>query len=358
MSNTPVEITPVLAVEQHPNADRLELVRVITTQFISQKGIYQQGDLCVYFPPDVMIPETLAEELGVAAYLKHSIYPGDSFKSKCRVGAIRLRSIASFGFGLPVDKVSAARPGCYDDGADVSELVGAVKYQPPELETMRGSDTVRSPEAFHKYTSIEHYYRNAIALPEGTPVRVTEKLHGTNSRVGLIYDNGWEFMCGTHHRRVKSENARGRKSIYWKPLTDGMKALLSHLSQETNNVIVFGEIFGRKVQPMDYGAGPAEGYRVFDISVNGDYLDWHSICTFCRKFGIPVVPLLHSGPFYTGLVDEFVSGPTSVAHSENIACKFKGREGIVITPLTETYSPELCGRLILKAVSPDYYEAM
>lgn len=710
MSHTPVEVVPVLAVSQHPNADRLELVQVLNTQFVAQKGGFVVGDLCVYFPPDVLIPESLAEQLGVATYLKHSVYPGDSFKSQCRVGAIRLRGVASFGFALPIAKVRDLCPAtCFDVGSDLSAVLLAMKYQPPELETIRGSDSLREPEAFHRYTSIEHYYRNADALLEGEPVRITEKIHGcvvsdtrirmadgsskyirniepgdmvagfqdgkivpskvlkvwqngpvddwlkikfprnragrgssfgvvtctpnhrflqpdgsyveasklstgdtvallrsdwhlshvqeqvilgkllgdgslaagscshhlafghtelelvewtcrglgdlasdkrdtqmsgygslmhracthnsvfvstkfgdfiregrkvvptwvadeltplaiafwymddgslghhgnqedrahfavcgftqedcavlqaglrryginsiyytaegysrlrlnadnaerlflliapyippnlqyklperytghpgwlpdpgvsykeeivwqaiqsiepvtprskqrwdlettthnylpssvvthnSNSRVGLIYDNGWEFMCGSHRRRVKQENARGQRSIYWKPLSPEMMDLLTDLSMEMRNVIVFGEIFGRKVQQMDYGVAPAEGYRVFDISLNGQYMDWHDICTVCDRYGIPVVPLLYSGPFYPHKIDELGRGPTTIARPDDIACKFKGREGVVITPLTETFSPRLGGRLILKAVSPDYYEAM
>jgi hypothetical protein len=47
-----------------------------------------------------------------------------------------------------------------------------------------------------------------------------------------------------------------------------------------------------------------------------------------------------------------------MAHPDEIKCKFKGREGIVITPLEEQFSDSIGGRLILKAVSSDYYEAM
>jgi hypothetical protein len=48
-----------------------------------------------------------------------------------------------------------------------------------------------------------------------------------------------------------------------------------------------------------------------------------------------------------------------MADADDIRCKFKGREGIVITPVVEQPAAGRCGsRLILKAVSADYYEAM
>ena len=38
---------------------------------------------------------------------------------------------------------------------------------------------------FHEYTEIQNYYKYPDAIPVGTLVRVTEKIHGTNSRVGV-----------------------------------------------------------------------------------------------------------------------------------------------------------------------------
>ena len=53
-----------------------------------------------------------------------------------------------------------------------------------------------------------------------------------------------------------------------------------------------------------------------------------------------------------------MNGPTTVCGEGEIKCSFKGREGVVITSLKEQFDESLQGRLILKAVSPDYYQAM
>lgn len=365
MSDTPFEVTVVKSVEPHPHADRLEVVKVLSTQFVSQLGSFKSRDLCVYFPPDMLLPERWAEALGVANYLKHSVFPGGLEKSKCRIGAIRLRGVASFGFGISLRGVEAAAAkesvaryfvhGWWNvagNGDDVTEYFGGVKYQPPECFS---GDSMRQPAAFHTYTSIQHYYRNASAFVAGTPVRITEKVHGSNSRIGLIVDNGWEWCCGTHHRRV-AEEFKGRSSLYWAPLTKNMRDMLAFISRTIDDVIVFGEIYGNKIQLMDYGQPRGKGYKVFDISVNGVYLDWEDVCTYCELFDIETVPLLYTGPFSPELIDEYASGPTILAEPDQIKCSFKGREGIVITPLKEQHSDVIGGRLILKAVSADYYE--
>jgi RNA ligase (TIGR02306 family) len=360
MSLTPVEVVYVHAVEPHPNADRLEVAKVLGTQFVTQKGNLKVGDLVVYFPPDMLIPEEMGVKLGVDGYLKHSIYPGDIAKTKCRIGAIRLRGTASFGFGIAVTTepiLELMADLGIEKGCDVSAVFRAVKYQPPE-RFQRG-DTVRQPGTFHTYTNIQHYYRNVSAIAEGTPVRITEKLHGTNSRLGGCLDDGFEFMCGTHHRRVAPGDAKGRRSLYWEPMTDDMHDMIEFLSANgLHNIIVFGEIYGQGIQKMDYARTKKRGYRVFDISVDGQYVDWKYVKSYCNLYDIEMVPLLYSGPFIHELVPELTSGPTTMADPDAIRCKFKGREGIVITPLTETYSPVIGGRTILKSVSPEYHEAM
>jgi hypothetical protein len=48
MSLTPVEVVRVTDVLQHPNADRLEIIKVLNTQFVSPKGTLAPGDLVVF----------------------------------------------------------------------------------------------------------------------------------------------------------------------------------------------------------------------------------------------------------------------------------------------------------------------
>ena len=77
-----------------------------------------------------------------------------------------------------------------------------------------------------------------------------------------------------------------------------------------------------------------------------------------EKFQVPMMPFLYHGPFSMDKVNEFVDGPTAAAKEEDVASKFKGREGIVIRPVKERYNFDLggSGRVILKAVSVDYHD--
>ena len=344
MSNVNVTVEEIIAVEPHPHAERLEIVVILGTQTIVPKGQFKEGQRVTYFPPDTLLPPGLGDTLGVTPYLKHARWDGE--KIQCRVGAARIRGVPSYGF--IIGEGGGDDPACV--GRDVSEIFGTKQYDPPPLHM--AEDAVPEHFNFHRYTEIEHYYRYADAISSGTPVRITEKLHGTNCRAAVLWVDGeWQFVAGSHRSQLKA----GR---YCGPLELApVLRLLNGVCDETQNVIVYGELVGRGIQDLDYGVrGDEIGFRVFDISRGGIYLDWNVLHDLCVLHGVATVPLLFKGSFHKGLVNEYTNGPTRLSSPANIVSKFKGREGIVITPLKEEWSPELLGRLILKSKSADFID--
>jgi len=275
-------------------------------------------------------------------------------KVPCRIAACRLRGVPSYGFIIKATDPSVPL------GTDVSDYYQAEKYEPPPSTMDRRrfqGDCAADHPAFHKYTDIQNYWKYAFAMPEGTPVRMTEKVHGTNSRVGYIRTEagGYVFMGGSHKTNRKEFDAVGNRSIYWRPLTSAMLGLLVSLSNNEHDVVVFGELYGSGIQDLDYGVPLGEiGYQVFDITVDGQYMDWIGVQAACRQYEINTVPLLYDGPFEKAVLEACTDGRTLVANE--VRSKFKGREGCVVTPLHETWSDILGGRLILKSKSADYLD--
>lgn len=346
MSTIQITMETVSAILPHPNADRLEIALILGTQTLVLKHQFQVGEKVIFFPPDILLPPDISKTLGIQQYLKHAIWDGQ--KCLCRVAACRLRGVPSYGFitkvpwDLPLNKLN-----------DFTDHYQAVKYEPP-LDLIMQGDALAEPCNFPRYTDIEHYYRHVHTLPQGMPVRVTEKTHGTNCRLGSIKIDGLiEFVCGSHRTVKKDYNAALKRSLYWEPLLSDPKiqTALQELSKNEDDVVIYGEIFGPRIQNMDYGIRQGQiGFRVFDISINGRYLDWSKLHLICVRFGLQLVPVIYVGPFNAALVQEWTNGPTLYG---DVKTKFKGREGCVITPLTETYHPDI-GRVILKSVSADY----
>ena len=155
---------------------------------------------------------------------------------------------------------------------------------------------------------------------------------------------------------------RLRRSEFWEPLTENVKALLSHIRdahpwpEPRQGIVLFGELYG--TQDMKYGLKNGRGFRAFDIAVNGKYLDFDVKRELCAQFGVELTPILYRGPFDLKLAEQHTDGPTTMCQPQE-AGAFGGREGIVITPVVERIADEMMptstnGRVILKSVSADY----
>ena len=201
-------------------------------------------------------------------------------------------------------------------------------------------------------------------LKEGEEVVFTEKLHGKNCRVGLLQDPDEEgyaaytFMAGSHDVRRKEVDQKGRPSDFWIPLQDErMRKMLEALSSNQEDVIVYCELIGSGVQDMAYGfKNGAKAYRAYDIMVAGKYLGVDEKTALFKDYDIPTVPFLYRGPFSWKTMEDYTYGDTTMCPSDE-AGKFKGREGIVITPITERRDYALSGeskRVIFKSISADY----
>jgi len=350
MSKTIISVERVDEVQHHPNADRLDVVQILGYKVITGRDEFKVGDSVFYFPPDILLPPDQVEVLGVGNYLKHAIFPDDIEKSKCRVGAARLRGVPSHGFCAPRDIKHPLMDVSF--GLDVTCWFNAHKYEPPVR--LGGGDSLPELETFHKYTEIEHIQRYPDAIPEGTDVVITEKIHGTNCRMGYVWDgNEHIFVAGSHKIRRKEGVSSGTTtSLYWHFLTEQLRDMLGNMSDQSEgaSIVLFGEIFGPGIQDLKYGQ-PEKAFRVFDISVDGVYMDALDMELHCLSAGLQTVPQLYVGPFSQEIVEEHTYGNTTFG---GVTGKFKGREGCVIKPVVEQHSDVLGGRMILKSISVDY----
>lgn len=334
MSSLIVEVAEIRNVRPHPNADSLDVAEVQGWQVVVKRGEYEAGQRVVYFPIDTLLPVELSDRFGVTQYL-----------SKQRIRATRLRGEPSFGLVMPVEDSN------WEVGQDVAEYYGVTKWEPPVRESRgRGGSqdgggkfiehrfaVPRNP-LFAEYTGIENMRHYPGLFLDDEIVVVTEKIHGTNSRIGIV-DGEW--LAGSHHVQ------RGEGDLlYWGP-REQAEWMVSVLGKVHRQVILFGEIYGSDIQSLDYGVQGHSGYRAFDLMIDGSYCDWHTFAVICQLYHVETVPLLFLGPFSLNIVRMFASGPTTLPGASHL------REGVVVKPIVERTSPRI-GRAILKYVSDDY----
>jgi hypothetical protein len=226
------------------------------------------------------------------------------------------------------------------------------KYEPP-VGMQAGQMQSENP-LFHRYTDIQNLRNYPGSLHYGEPLVVTEKIHGTNSRVGWVKnmnvpenaegrfsangihfrewrDRQYELVVGTHRTQRDPDDA----GVYRLPLDlhfDVFGRIFEWAEEACRNsgdvftsLLFFGEIYGAGVQDLHYGQRQQKGYRVFDVSLNGEYINWKSLEYLAERFGLPLVPVLERGVFDFEQLIELAEGDTTL-EDDHI------REGVVVRP--------------------------
>lgn len=347
MSTFTVTVHPVV-IEEHPNADALEIVRIGGYRSIVSKGRYKDGDLVAYIPEAAIIPEALQEELGVTGKLAGS--------AKNRVKAIRLRGIFSQGLIYP------ARPN-WNVGDDVQVELGITKYEPPVPESLRG-DMFNAGSSFAFKYDIENFKREPNLFENGEEVVFTEKIHGTNCRITVVPEDVTHPECP--NRLWVASKGLGAQGLCFKDLPDSPSntymrtakqyftpEVVAKISLMSEPVSFFGEVYGKGIQDLHYGLAETH-FRVFDIFIGspttGFFVEYDEMVTMCDVLGLETVPLLYRGPFSKDALDEHTNGKETVSGRNAHV-----REGVVIRPVQERLNPALpMGRVQLKSVSENY----
>ncbi|MGW0579088.1 RNA ligase (ATP) [Streptomyces sp. NPDC002920] len=336
----------VLTVHDHPNADALELAQVGLYRAVVAKGAYRTGEAALYIPEQAVLPLELVAELGLTGRLAGS--------RSDRVRAVRLRGELSQGIVCRPEAladVDLARSAA--EGTDFAERLGIVKWVPPIPPTMNGE--VESAPDLLPWVDIENIQRYPGVFEPGEPVVLTEKLHGTACLVTYVAREERVYVSSKGFGAKSLALREDPRNLYWRAVRGhGVAGTAARLAERlgARRVGIFGEVYGAGVQDLTYGAdGRREtlGYAVFDVSAEIDgevrWLDAADVL----DGELPLVPRLFEGPYDSELVLAIASGRETVSGRE-----LHLREGVVIRPALERYSPVTGGRAIAKAVSGAY----
>jgi RNA ligase (TIGR02306 family) len=278
------EVVSITSVIPHPNADRLELIQFrfkdgpSSIVVVSGKGLWNTGDLAVYISPDSMLP--LAEPRW--DFLRTSSYPS---KLLHRLRSARLRGVYSEG-------IITAVPGSCGIGDNMAVALRIDPYKSPADYTREQHEARtefgRKNKGLAKYRipeySLVSLKKAAYHIKKGEPVVVTEKVHGTNFRFGLVPRSGWlgsigrllrfgklgyEFVVGSHRVIKRPDSSPGFYGAdIWNDAArvHGLEKKMRDAGQF--GIVWYGEIYGvtdrgSKVQDMTYG-NTSNGLVIFD----------------------------------------------------------------------------------------------
>jgi RNA ligase (TIGR02306 family) len=351
MSTFEVLVYKIDKIEKHPNADRIELVRIEGFTTIQPIGKYTKGDLVAYIPEDSIVPSSILEELGLAD------------KIKSRIRQVKFRDVYSEGLIYP------ARED-WELGQNVAEELGIVKHQVEMPVHLRGAIQSNKLPGLPRNKDrtipfdVENLRKNMGGL-EGSQVEITEKIHGTNIQIGIfpepklsLWRNIWNFVTRkkidpferhTVTSKGLAKEGQVRKLVlnkdgvatdtYWKmALASGVfsESCIKAAMLQSNNQPLFliGEVFGPGIQ-KGFTYGDKLQMRIFDVYLgsrkDGYYLApkmARAVLISLRDAGadLEYVPILYSGPWDEAKAFELSEGLETISG--------KGmhiREGIVIS---------------------------
>ena len=353
MSSLIVEICVIDEILPIEGADRIVSAKIKGWYSIIGKDQFKVGDTCIFLPPDSLIPDAMIE--------KHNL---TYLKNGNRVRPLKLKKFVSQGLVLPNDENLPV-------GTDVRERYNIGKWEPivnePRIKGKQKGKKLRNLNpSFHKYTDLENVRHFNDVFKEGEKVVFTEKIHGTNFRCGrlkrnirenfflslwdrfMIYLYGeYEFVYGTHNVQLQSVNQKNfyDGNIYY----DAVKKydLEKYCPEDT---IIYGEVYGTKVQDLEYGLKNETDLVVFDVKVNDRYLSYPELVGFACAHKLQLVPELYVGEYSENTLKTYTKGESVLAALNGVV---QIREGVVVKPFIEDIHPKL-GRKILKSISEDY----
>lgn len=328
----------VLAVEPIEGADAIEAVRINGWRCVVKKGAFAVGDRGVFFEIDAVPPDLPAYRF---LWTPKREEPREGSRpASFRIRTMKLRGCLSQGLLLTL--AEASLPGDLDDGDDVTERLGVTKYEPP-LPTGSGDARAPFPGIVPK-TDEQRVQSSPGVLDElrGLPWVATLKCDGTSATYLIDPGDDTFHACSRNWSIVDGDN------VYW--AVARRHELEAKLRAKGGHLAVQGELCGPGIQKNPLGLKSVQlfVFSVYDLRA-GRFLSDGETRALAAELGLDAVPVVASG-------DDFAHDQASLlALAEGLYPGTRNqREGIVIRPRDEVYSPTLNGRLSFKAISNRY----
>jgi RNA ligase (TIGR02306 family) len=333
-------IRKIKKIEPIQNADRIELARVDGWQSVIKKGECKEGDLVIFIEIDSILPLT-----SWSAFLQDKNRPDKPI----RVKTCKLKGTLSQGIIVPLDVLPIDAGIVFEDGLDVTSLLGIEKHEPPIPVNLAGVQKSTFPSHLFPKTDSERIqnlwgeeFLDSIC---GVPFVARVKEDGTS--FSAYYHNGECGVCSRNMELKMTEDNKDNlyvKMFYKYKLNDLFRLI-------GKNIAIQAEAVGPGIQKNRSGLAEQQ-IRVFDVYDidNHRYYDFVELLNFCIDYDLPQVQtvgiiILNKSTTLDGLFEMTV---------RNYEGTNNQIEGLVFTSLKESYSKILNSRLRFKVINPDY----
>ena len=332
-------------IEPIPDADKIELCRVMGWQSVVKKGDFTPGDKIIYAEIDSLLPEEPQYE-----FLRKCCYT--SANKGFRIKSMKIRGCLSQGLILPLSVLGEHAENA-QVGDDVTELLGIRKWEraPAEGEKARlfgharGSLPHRIPKTDE--TRIQSCV-DVLKRHEGKMFSVTEKYDGTSMSVFWDPEDGLH-VCSRNVDLKPDYEHKWNGTAYWDYAIE--HDLESIVHQIGDNVVLQGELIGPGIQGNHYKL-EALVYRVFNMyDLNtGKYSSYQEMSDRVKELGLGNDFLVHE--ICNISLPNDLRAMLKLSKGKSVYGDMQ-REGIVCRAVPEDRDVKL-GRLSFKVINDDF----
>lgn len=319
-------IQKILDLKNIKNADRLQCARLLGWNVVVQKDSFKEGDKCVFFEIDSVLPEGQHWSEFMRA-------------RKFRVKTTMFRGALSQGLALDLSILPKDVQETCSVGDDVTTMLGVTKF---ELENP--GPMVAGPFPGDVLTTDELRLQSFPQLLDEikqAPFYVTVKMDGTSAT----------FVRRDDRLQVCSRNFELKEDTGHHWMVAKRYDLLNKIPI---GFAVQGEICGPGISKNKLGLKKHDLY-VFNVidTKTGIYLNWDDLALFCYKAGLKTVPYVFDVDGddlskFEFTIDNFIklaAGNYPNGHRQ---------EGIVVRPLVNKVSPTLGRNLSFKVINNEF----
>lgn len=328
-------------------ADKIEVATVGGWKVVAQKGLYNVGDLAVYFEIDSWIPSKVAPFLTKTGHYP-KVFEGIEGE---RLKTIKLRGQISQGLLMPLEE-AIKNAGCWSpvqEGDDVTEWLGIKKWEkaiPAQLAgTAKGNFPTLIPKTDQERA--QNLVKEIVAANErGTKFEITEKLEGSSMTVYRMVNRETDEMeFGVCSRNLNLKETEG--NTFWDVArSEDIEARMMAVDPYWSFAIQ-GELIGPGIQGNIYGLTKPAFY-VFDVYniQTGEYLPPDARRKLIEGMELNHVPVLVAdGDLYDtlGITDipqllKFAEGMSQLANVEREGVVFKeSNSGFTFKAISNKY---------------------
>ena len=195
----------------------------------------------------------------------------------------------------------------------------------------------------------------ALAYLAGLEWEWTEKVDGTNIRIGMVGDGDGALLYQTGGRTERAEIPKHLASaLAALDLADRLHEMACDNDTDTaQDVVLYGEGYGAKIQKGGGNYREDQSFVLFDVQIGGWWLRRAGVLDVGAKLGLDVVPIVGRGP----LVPQSITGPPSAEEAAREGFKsawgdFEA-EGLVCRPTVQLWDRK-GDPVVVKLKTKDY----